>query len=108
MKKIVTIGATLLLALAINAQTDTNVPPVAPLATNGVSAGFFTDTINWLAEGSNFIVVPYGIITSGNNGKYGGGGGIALAYSVSQYFVSGLRMEYIDKSFYQASFNGQL
>ena len=111
MKKLLTIGATLLMALAVinsEAQTDTNAPPLPPVATNGPSVGFFTDTINWLAEGSNFIVVPYGIVSSGNNNKYEAGGGVALAYSISQYVVTGMRMEYLNKDFYQASFNGQL
>lgn len=90
------------------AQTTNEPPPLPPVATNGISTSFLSDTIKWFAEGTNFIVVPYGIVSSGNNGKYGGGGGVALAYEVSKYFDSGMRIEYLNKAFYQGSFTSQL
>jgi len=105
--KKVTCGLLMVVALlsVAEAQTDTNALP--PVATNSVSLGFFQDTLQWIAQGTNFIVVPYGIVTTGNN-KYDAGGGVALAYSISEYFVAGMRMEYLNKAFYQASFNSQL
>ena len=111
MKKLSTlIGATLLAVAVTNAQTDTNLPVVnvPPVATNGVTPGFLTDVLTFFSQGTNFIVVPYGIVTAGNNNKYGGGGGLALAYEVSQYFNSGMRIEYLNKAFYQGSFTTQL
>lgn len=90
------------------AQTTNNPPPLPPVATNGVSSGFLSDVVTFFSEGTNFIVVPYGIITSGNNGKYGAGGGVALAYEVSKYFESGMRIEYLNKQFYQGAFTAQL
>lgn len=91
-----------------SAQTTNTPPPLPPVATNGVSTSFLTDVVDFFANGTNFIVVPYGIVTSGSNNKYNGGGGVALAYAVSQYFESGMRIEYLDKAFYQGSFTGQL
>lgn len=112
-KKLLTIGAiTLLSVLAVintaSAQVDTNAPPLPPVATNGPTLGFFGDVAKWVEQGSNFIVVPYGIVSTGSNGKYEAGGGVALSYFISQYAVTGIRMDYLNKDFYQASFNGQL
>ena len=104
MKYIKSLIAVTLLTLGGVVTAQTNLPPVA---TNNAS-GFLTDVVNWFSQGTNFIVVPYGIVTSGNNGKYGGGGGVALAYEVSQYFESGMRIEYLNKAFYQGSFTAQL
>ncbi len=94
-----------LLVVCGTASSQTNLPPIA---TNGVTAGFLSDVVTWFSQGTNFIVVPYGIVTANNNGKYGGGGGLALAYEVSQYFNSGMRIEYLNKAFYQGSFTAQL
>lgn len=105
-KSLITVA---LVALSISAFGQTNTAPAAPVATNGIAdTTFWTDAMNWASQGSNFIVVPYGIVTTGNNGKYGAGGGVALAYAVSQYLESGMRMEYLNKAFYQASFSGQI
>lgn len=106
MKKLsLAVFAACLLAMPVQAQ-DTNLPPVA---TNGVaSLSFWEDAINWVSQGSNFIVVPYGIVSTGNNGKYDAGGGVALAYSISQYAEMGMRVDYLNKAFYQGSFSGQL
>lgn len=99
----------LALGATLSAQTTTNTPPLPPVATNGVlTTSFLSGTLQWLKDGTNFIVVPYGILTVDDHNKYGGGGGIALGYEVSQYFVSGMRLEYINKAFYQGSFTGQL
>jgi hypothetical protein len=98
--------ALLLLLGTLSVEAQTNTPPVA---TNGVvSTSFLSDVLTFFKEGTNFIVVPYGIVTSGSNNKYDGGGGIALGYFVSQYFVPGMRVEYLNKAFYQASFTSQL
>lgn len=93
------------MALCGIASAQTNLPPVA---TNGVTTSFLTDVVDFFSQGTNFIAIPYGIVTTGNGSKYGGGGGIALAYEVSQYFDAGMRVEYLDKHFYQGSFTSQL
>jgi hypothetical protein len=104
-KLIVVIGLTATLSLSVLAQ-DAKTPP--PISTNGVADfSFWQDTINWIAEGTNFIVVPYGIVTSGDR-RYDAGGGVALAYAISDYVVTGMRFEYLNKAFYQASFSSQL
>jgi len=90
--------ATLAIAQTNSPPMDTNLPPeVTTLQT----------VENFLSQGTNFYVVPFGTITSGNNGKYSAGGGVALAYEISKNFVTALRLDYLNKAFYQGSLNAQ-
>jgi len=108
MKKVISsLVLSVIVLSSVEAQINTP-PPLPPVATNGVTTSFLSDVVDWFSQGSNFMVVPYGLVSKGDNGKYGGGGGIALAYEVSQYFVTGMRVEYLDSQFYQGSFTGQL
>lgn len=90
---------------ALSLQAQTNSPPVD---TNATPAGFLNDLGNFLSEGTNFILIPFGTLTTGNNGKYGGGGGVALAYHLSDYVVPALRVDYLNKAFYQGALTAQL
>jgi len=105
MKKILaSLTLALLFGLTVRAQ-DTNLPPQA--ATNQV-VGFLDGVLNTLRTGTNFMFIADGIITTGDNGKYGGGGGIALAYNITKYAALLTRLDYLNKAFYQGSLSAQL
>ncbi len=88
-----------LVALTATAQTNTNLPPA--------SVQVVTQLEQFLSgAGTNLMVIPYGIYSSGDGGKYGGG--LCLAYKLSDYVVPGFRIDYLHSQFYQGSITTQL
>lgn len=95
MKKLIALLG--LIAFAASAQTNTNtVPP-----------GQFTDWLNFIHEGTNFVTAVYGLVTTDKN-LHGGGGGVALGYRVSDLLVPVMRIDYLNRAFYQGSLNLEL
>lgn len=78
--------------------------------TNGIGTnvsiitGPASRVIEFLSAGTNYMFAPYGIITT--DGKVGGG--IALAYKLSDFVVPTLRFDYLDKAVWMPSASVQL
>jgi hypothetical protein len=107
--KIVLTSLACAVALAVipaKAQTSTNNVPLPPVATNDISS-FIGDLGIWLSQGTNWMVVPYAIITDKDSGL-GDGAGVSIAYRISDYVVSGMRVDWLKGAFYQGSFTSQL
>lgn len=108
MKKILLIAAVTLAAFFTHGQS-TNQPPLPPTTTTNLPApilsGPVTNLFNFLATGSNWIAVGYGIVSSDGE-KYGGG--IALAYKVTEFFLPVVRMDYYDNEIWLPSGSLQL
>lgn len=96
MKKLIAvIGITISLVMPAKAQ-DTNLPSGWGPAVDGV--------LNLLSQGSNFIVAPYGIMWQSDKGnKFGGG--VALAYKMSDFVVPSIRLDYLDGKVFMPSAN---
>lgn len=82
--------------ISTNGVTLTNPPPVVTLS--GKVLGF-------LSQGSNFLIAPYGIYSTGTKSA---GGGVAVAYKVNDFVLPTIRLDYLDKNFYQGDFTTQL
>jgi hypothetical protein len=91
-------------ALALPLMAQTNVPPVTD--TNLPPAVSVVGQLEtFLAgAGTNLMLVPYGIYSSGDKSA---GGGIALAYKLNDYVVPAFRIDYLHKEFYQGSVTAQ-
>jgi hypothetical protein len=76
------------------------------LGTNGMPflSGPVTKVFEFLGQGSNYMIAPYGIVTSA--GKCGGG--IAVGYKVSEFVVPMLRADYLDGTLFMPSASLQL
>lgn len=107
MKKFLLIAVITLAGFFARGQ-NTNQPPLPPTSTNlpaPVISGPITNLFNFLATGSNWITVGYGIVSSDGE-KYGGG--IALAYKVTDFFLPVIRMDYYDNEIWLPSGSLQL
>lgn len=93
----------LILAVAVNAQTNT--PPSLTL-TNEVPTlpEHVTTWLNFLSTTTtNWVVVPYAIYVDDDVNSFGGG--IAAMYSLSQYAWTGLRVDYVNQELWMPSVN---
>lgn len=100
MKKLIALFS--LIPVLVSAQTNTS--------TNGLSLGLGADldaVANFLSQGSNWMVAPYGIAyNSGGRTRFGGG--IGVGYALNSYVVPTLRLDYLDSHFYMPSGSLQL
>ena len=55
---------------------------------------------------TNWHFIPFGLYAPGLDNKYGGG--LAAFYPVSEFFLAGLRLDYVDGGFYMPSGNATL
>lgn len=99
MKKLLLV-LSLVTSLSVIAQTN---PPPTLTDTNLVPPAAST-FLSFLAGATNLMVAPYGIV--GTEGKYGGG--IALAYKLSDMIVPTIRMDYYDGRVWMPSADMQL
>lgn len=91
--------------------SQTNTPPLPPplaVGTNDVPT--LPEHVNtWLnflsATSTNWMFVTYGLYATEPD-RFGGG--VAAAYSLSDYAATGLRLDYIDGEFWMPSVNIQL
>ena len=98
------LGATL--CVAVNAQTnapvavaDTNQPPTLP--------EHVTTWLSFLSNTStNWVVAPYAIYVDDDVNSYGAG--IGAFYSLNQYALTGLRLDYVGGELVMPSVNVQL
>lgn len=96
MKKILSLALILLSGvLSLNAQTTNN-----NVATDALNKSF-----SFLESGSNFMVASYGI-TSSDFRKFGGG--VAIAYKLSEYVAPVVRLDVYDHSLFMPSGSMQL
>jgi hypothetical protein len=93
----------LLALLALPALSQTNTPPITNPPVTVQVIGQLETFLS--GAGTNLFVVPYGIYSSGEKSA---GGGIALAYKLSDYVVPAFRIDYLNKEFYQGSITTQL
>ncbi|HSM84600.1 MAG TPA: hypothetical protein VLT16_00555 [Candidatus Limnocylindrales bacterium] len=92
----------LMLAGAVESQAqivDTNMPAPSP-----VLSGPATQVIDFLTTGSNWMVAPYGIVTT--DSKFGGG--IAFGYKLSDFVVPTMRLDYLEGQLWMPSASLQL
>lgn len=103
MKRYIAILFIALAGLLVNpapAKAQTNVSTNLPSGWGPAYDGF----LNLLSQGSNFIVAPYGIMWQSDHGnKFGGG--VALAYKMSDFIVPSLRLDYLDGQIFMPSAN---
>lgn len=95
MKKLI---IALFMAVTLPAFAQTNTPPP-------IDSEPWYKFLDFLSHSSNLIVAPYGIYDSGTKSA---GGGIALAYKVSDYVLPTLRVDVIDKDVWMPSGSLQL
>jgi len=109
MKKLLALLGALLLAVAVNAQTntppplppapvvvDTNLPPTLP--------EHVSTWLNFLSNtSSNWTVAPFVVFVNDDIDSVGGG--IAAMYSLNQYALTGLRMDYVNDELWMPSIN---
>lgn len=103
MKKLLNIIGVVLLCATGNAQTNTNTVPVT---TNTVPT--IPEYVNtWLgflsSTATNWLVAPYAIYVDDDVNQLGGG--VAVMYSLSQYALTGLRMDYVHDELWMPSVN---
>ena len=95
-----------MLAITVNAQTnapiavaDTNQPPTLP--------EHVTTWLSFLSNTStNWVVAPYIVYVDDDVNSYGGG--VGAFYSLSQYALTGLRLDYVGGELTMPSVNVQL
>jgi len=98
-----------MLAITINAQTNTppSPPPLEAVAGTNVVPSlpeYVTTWLNFLGTTStNWVVAPYAIYVDDDVNSFGGG--IAAMYSVSQYALTGLRLDYVNGELWMPSVN---
>jgi hypothetical protein len=97
-KKMKTVLSSILLAfsLAAKAQTDTN---------NPFTSGPLVTGLTWLGSASNIMGIAYGTMNDKAD-KFGGG--VALAYKVSDFLAPTLRLDYWDGKVWMPSASLQL
>lgn len=104
MKKLASLVAALVVCLSSLAQTnpppapviDTNLPPTLP--------GYVTTWLSFLSNtGTNWLVSPYAIYVDDDVNSMGGG--IAAMYSLNEYALTGLRMDYVNEELWMPSIN---
>lgn len=115
--------AIIMLALAGNAATTftTNVVVTTTVATDTnpappVLSGPAWDAIQFLGSGSNWMIAPYGIFSTGSRtsgsdwvaGKHSIGAGIGVGYKVSEFVVPTMRLDYLDGELWMPSASLQL
>ena len=106
MKKIIiSIVAALTLSLQLSAQTNSTPPAETNLSTS--VTGTWNTVVDFLANGSNWLLVPFGIY-SDQKPKAQFGGGVALAYKVSDYIAPTLRVDYLAGDLWMPSGTVQL
>jgi len=99
--KLMTIIGLLALACSGFAQTNITIPPDAPAPVQEAGS-----VLNFLSSaGTNLMVAGYGIYSTGSRSA---GGGIALAYKLTDFIAPAVRLDYLNRSFYQGSFSTQL
>lgn len=105
MKTLASILAGVMLAITVNAQT--NLPPTPPAVTTNTVPSLPEHVNTWLNflsnTGTNWLVAPYIIYVSDDIDSYGGG--IAAMYSLNQYALTGLRMDYVNDELWMPSIN---
>lgn len=107
MKKFIVL-LSLILAVAVNAQTNTPPAPPSLTLTNEVPTlpEHVSTLLNFLsASSTNWYVAPYAIYVSDTDSF---GGGLAAAYSFSPYILSVLRVDYLDGKAWMPSGSLQL
>lgn len=106
MKKFIIITAIALASFFARGE-NTNLPPLPPAgATNSpIISGPVTNLFNFLATGSNWITAAYGIASTDGE-RYGGG--VALAYKVTDFFLPVIRLDYYDHRVWMPSGSLQL
>lgn len=92
------IGLLAFLAGGVHAQ-DTNPIPAPAISGPG------WDAIQFLGSGSNWLVAPYMIYSTGSKSA---GGGIGVGYKVSDFVVPTLRLDYLEGGLYMPSASLQL
>lgn len=98
---ILLLGALTLSTPAINAQTaDTNAPP----DTGSIIGGPASSLLDFLGTGSNWMIAPYGIVSTDQ--KFGGG--VAVGYKISNFVVPTMRLDYFDGQVWMPSASLQL
>lgn len=79
--------------------TDTNLPPTLP--------GWVNTWLNFLGNtGTNWLVAPYGIFVDDDVNSYGAG--IGAFYKISDYALTGMRLDYVADELAMPSINAQL
>jgi len=112
MKKLLALLGALLLAVAVNAQTNTPPPlPPAPVVVDTNLPPSLPEHVStWLSflssTGSNWIVSPYAIYVDDEVNSIGGG--VAALYEISPYVLTGLRMDFFDNTVFMPSIGVQL
>lgn len=107
-----------LLALAVTCVTgysqstnivwQTNIVTVTQQGTNApFLSGPLVDVFRFVSSGTNWVIAPYGIVAK-SDAKYTVGGGIALAYHLSDFVMPMMRLDYMDHKLYMPSANLQL
>lgn len=105
MKTLASIIAGLLLAVTVNGQTNTP----APVTTNTVPSlpEHVSTWINFLSNtSSNWLVAPYIIYVDDDINSYGAG--IGAFYKLSDYALTGMRLDYVNSELVMPSVNVQL
>lgn len=105
MKTLSSIIAGLLLAVAVSAQTNTP----APVTTNTVPSlpEHVSTWIRFLSNtSSNWLVAPYIIYVDDDINSYGAG--IGAFYKLSDYALTGMRLDYVNSELVMPSVNVQL
>ena len=95
--------AALIFVANVHAQEPTGDPIVSPSITNAPEP--VQRVLAFLAQGSNWIVAPYGIYDMTTKSA---GGGVALAYKVSDFVLPTLRLDYINGDVFMPSGTVQL
>lgn len=98
-KSVAVIGLVMVSAFLGLAQTETNTN--APVANPIVDSPIF----GFLSQGTNWMIAPYGIANT-TAGKYGGG--VALAYKLSDFVAPMMRVDYYDGTIWMPSASLQL
>jgi hypothetical protein len=98
---------TLALAFAPSAKAqsapDTNAPP--DLSTNApLFGGPGAQLFNFLSTGSNWMIAPYGIVST----EHKVGGGVAFGYKLSPFIVPLMRLDYFNGTLWMPSMSLQL
>lgn len=94
------------LSLIAQEVPPTNPPPVPPTDTTPLFSGPARTAFDFLTSSStNWMVVPYGIVNSKFD-KFGGG--IAVAYKLSEFVAPALRLDYYDGRVWMPSASLQL
>lgn len=105
MKTLSSIIVGLLLAVTVNAQTNTP----APVTTNTVPSlpEHVSTWINFLSNtSSNWLVAPYIIYVDDDINSYGAG--VGAFYKLSDYALTGMRLDYVNSELVMPSVNVQL